>query len=196
MTTTTGRRERKKAQTRRALADAALRLFLEHGYDGVTVAQIAEEADVALATLFKHVPDGKEALIFDDGAERREALVAAVRTRPAGEPVLAALRRFMAGRGAFSTDLSPELRRKRDLVMATPALRGHQRELWLRSESALAEAIAADCGRDAGDAAVRALARYVVEVPELAGTAPDPLAALNAVFDLLESGWQSAPAAS
>ncbi|GAA3127485.1 hypothetical protein [Nonomuraea salmonea] len=36
---------------------------------------------------------------------------------------------------------------------------------------------------------VRALARYVLEIPELAGTEPDPLAALNAIFDLLESGW-------
>ena len=67
MTTTVGRRERKKAQTRQALTDAALRLFLEHGYDAVTVAQIAEAADVSIATVFKHVPDGKEALIFDDG---------------------------------------------------------------------------------------------------------------------------------
>lgn len=63
MGTTTGRRERKKAQTRKALADAAVRLFAEHGYDGVTVAQIAEAADVSIATLFAHVPDGKEALI-------------------------------------------------------------------------------------------------------------------------------------
>lgn len=36
---------------------------------------------------------------------------------------------------------------------------------------------------------VRALARYVLEIPELAGVEPDPLAAMNAIFDLLESGW-------
>ncbi|MFC7111010.1 TetR/AcrR family transcriptional regulator [Nonomuraea rubra] len=82
MGTTMGRRERKKAQTRQALSEAALRLFSEHGYDGVTVAQIADEADVSIATLFAHVPDGKEALIFDDGAERRVWLVSAVRDRP------------------------------------------------------------------------------------------------------------------
>src|SRR3954452_22218188 len=98
MATTMGRRERRKAQTRQALAAAALRLFLERGYDGVTVAQIAEEADVSLATLFKHVPDGKEAVIFDDGVERREALAATVRDRPAGQSVLAALRGFMLSR--------------------------------------------------------------------------------------------------
>lgn len=186
---TIGRRERKKAATRQALADAALELFLEHGYDGVTVAQIADAADVSLATLFKHVPDGKEALIFDDGTERRDAAVAAVRDRPAGTTVLAALRGFMTGRGPFATDLTPDLLRKRDLIVGTPALAGYQRRLWLAGEGALAEAIAGASGRAAGDPAVRALARYVLEVPELAGTDPDPRASLDAIFDLLERGW-------
>jgi AcrR family transcriptional regulator len=186
---TTGRRERKKAQTRQALADAALRLFLEHGYDGVTVAQIADEADVSLATLFKHVPDGKEALIFDDGTERRESLAAAVRDRPAGSSVLTALRAFMAGRGAFAADLTPDLQRKRDLIVGTPALRDHQRKLWVASEGVLADAIATASRQDATDAVVRALARYVLEIPDLAGTDPDPAASLTAMFDLLETGW-------
>ena len=65
---TMGRRERKKAATRQALADAALRLFLEHGYDQVTVRDIAEAADVSTTTLFKHFP-GKEALVFDEDAD-------------------------------------------------------------------------------------------------------------------------------
>ncbi|MGY5138836.1 TetR/AcrR family transcriptional regulator, partial [Streptomyces nigrescens] len=59
-----GRRERKKAATRQALADAALRLFLERGYDQVSIRDIAEAADVSTTTLFKHFP-GKEALVFD-----------------------------------------------------------------------------------------------------------------------------------
>jgi AcrR family transcriptional regulator len=185
----TGRRERRKAQTRQALADAAERLFLQHGYDGVTVAQIADEADVSIATLFKHVPDGKEALIFDDGAERREALVRAVRERPEGTPILEALREFFAGRGAFATDLTPDLQRKRDLILATPALSDYQRKLWMTAEVPLAEAIAADSHRAASDPAVRALARYVLEVPDLASREPDPLQALTAIFDLLATGW-------
>jgi len=188
-TNTIGRRERKKAQTRQALADAALRLFLERGYDNVTVAQIADEADVSIATLFKHVPAGKEALIFDGGVERRQALVAAVRDRPAGTSVLTALRAFMAGRGAFATDMAPEMQRKRDLIMATPALRGHQRHLWIASEDVLAEAIATDSNRDVRDPAVRALTRYVLEVPDLASDDADPRDSLDAIFELLEKGW-------
>lgn len=188
-----GRRERKKAQTRRAVAEAALRLFCEHGYDGVTVAQIADEADVSVATLFAHVPDGKEALIFDDAAERHVWLAAAVRDRPADQSVLEALRRCMASRGPFTDDLPPELRRKRDLIVSTPALREYSRRLWIANEGALAEAIAAESGRAASDMTVRALARYILEIPELAGAEPDPLAALNAIFDLLESGWPESP---
>jgi len=188
-TDTIGRRERKKAQTRQALADAALKLFLEHGYDNVTVAQIADEADVSIATLFKHVPAGKEALIFDDGVDRRQAVAAAVHDRPAGTSVLTALRAFMAGRGAFARDMAPEMQRKRDLIMATPALRGHQRHLSIASEGVLAEAIATDANRDVRDPAVRALARYVLEVPDLASDDPDPRDSLDAIFELLETGW-------
>src|SRR4051794_41350410 len=80
----TGRRERKKAATRRALADAALELFLERGYDDVTVAEIAEAADVSVTTLFNHFPGGKPALVFDEAQAREDALVAAVRDRPEG----------------------------------------------------------------------------------------------------------------
>jgi AcrR family transcriptional regulator len=189
MPATPGRRERKKARTRQSLDDAALRLFLEHGYDHVTVARIAEEADVSVATLFAHVPDGKEALIFDDGTERREGLVAAVRQREPGESVLAALRRFFASRGPFAAELPPEYERKRALIVATPALRGYARKLWIASEDALTEAIAEANELPATDMAARALARYVLEIPDLTGTEPDPLAAMNAVFDLLESGW-------
>ncbi|MEV6901779.1 TetR family transcriptional regulator [Amycolatopsis sp. NPDC051372] len=189
MPATPGRRERKKARTRQALDDAAARLFLEHGYDHVTVAQIAEAADVSVATLFAHVPDGKEALIFDDGTERREGLVAAVREREAGESVLAALRRFFANRGPFAAELPPEYERKRTLIVTTPALRGYARKLWVQSEAALTEAIAEASDVPATDMATRALARYVLEIPDLTGTEPDPLAAMHAVFDLLESGW-------
>ena len=50
MTTELGRRERKKAATRKALADAALELFLDRGFDDVGVREIAEAADVSTAT--------------------------------------------------------------------------------------------------------------------------------------------------
>jgi AcrR family transcriptional regulator len=183
-----GRRERKNAQTRRALREAALRLFLERGYDQVSVKEIADAVDISVPTLFNHVPDGKEALMFDDGVERRESLLKAVRQRPAGQSVMAALREFMSGRGPFVADPSPEFRRRTELIQNTPALRGYSRTLWIRCEDDLAAAIAAEIGRPPDDFAARAAARFVMEVPEFAGAAPDPLAALNATFDLLEHG--------
>ncbi len=77
-----GRRERKKAATRRAIADAALRLFLERGYDAVGIREIADAADVSTTTLFKHFPV-KEALVFDEDDDQEERLLTAVRERPA-----------------------------------------------------------------------------------------------------------------
>src|SRR3954471_6936813 len=91
MTEVIGRRERKKAQTRKALADAALELFLDRGYDQVGVREVADAADVSVTTLFKYFPS-KEALVFDLDEDIEAALVAAVRDREPGRPILQALR--------------------------------------------------------------------------------------------------------
>jgi len=61
----TGRRERKKQQTRQAISDVATTLFLERGFDAVTVAEVARAADVAVQTVFNHFPT-KEDLFFDE----------------------------------------------------------------------------------------------------------------------------------
>ncbi|MGH3320725.1 MAG: TetR/AcrR family transcriptional regulator [Streptosporangiaceae bacterium] len=190
---TVGRRERKNAQTRKALADAALRLFLERGYDQVSVKEIADAVDISVPTVFKHVPDGKEALIFDDGTERRESLLRAVRERPAGQSVMAALRTFMSSRGPFVADPTPEFGRKTELITNTPALRDYSRKLWIRCEAPLAAAIATEIGRAPNDITARAVARYVLEVPQFIGAEPHPRAALDAVFDLLEHGLPTTP---
>jgi AcrR family transcriptional regulator len=187
-----GRRQRKNAQTRASLADAALRLFLEKGYDAVSVKEIADAVDISVPTVFNHVPDGKEALIFDDGTERRENLLAAVRERADGQSVMAALREFTAGRGPFVADSTPEFRRRTDLIMTTPALRGYTRKLWISCEEPLAAAIATELGRPPDDLTARAVARYVLEIPQFVGDAADPLDALHAVFDLLEHGVTNA----
>ncbi|MGI5525872.1 TetR/AcrR family transcriptional regulator [Streptomyces syringium] len=94
MNAPTGRRERKKAQTRKALADAALELFLDRGYDQVGVKDVADAADVSVTTLFKHFPC-KEALVFDLDQDIEAALVAAVRERAPGVSVPQALREHL-----------------------------------------------------------------------------------------------------
>lgn len=182
-----GRRERKKAATRQALSEAARALFLERGFDNVTVAEIAEAADTAVSTLFAHFPGGKEALILGHGRAREEALAAAVRDRAEGVSILQALRDFLATRGPFDPDPDPLSRRVADLVVATPVLRAYARTLWTGCEDALTEVIAEQSGQD--DFSVRLLARYVLEIPDLAGVEPDPATALDAAFVFLRRGW-------
>jgi AcrR family transcriptional regulator len=180
-------------QTRRALSEAAEELFLAKGYDNVSVKELADAVDVSVPTLFKHVPDGKEAVMFDDGAERRESLLTAVRDRADGVSVLAALREFMSGRGPFMANPSKAFRRRTELIMGTPALREYQRKLWIRCERPLAEAIAAELGLPPDAVTARAAARYVLEIPQFIGDEPDPGSALHAVFDLFEYGLRVPP---
>ena len=182
----TGRRERKKAATRAAIADAALRLFLDRGYDQVSVRDVAEAADVAVTTLFQHFP-GKEALVFDQDEDREAALVAAVTDRPAGQSVLDALQAYYQRSHAMT--LEPALKQFLQLVRDTPALREYARRMWTRHETSLARAIAATTGVPADDLAAAALARFSLEALDLAGERPDPRRALRDTFGYLRAGW-------
>ncbi|MEV6021310.1 MULTISPECIES: helix-turn-helix domain-containing protein [unclassified Streptomyces] len=187
--TETGRRERKKAATRQALADAALRLFSERGYDDVGVREIADAADVSVTTLFKHFPDGKEALVFDQDVDREAAVVAAVRERPAGQSVPRALHRMLLSEHSRRVHEDPRFDDFLRLIDTTPALREYARRMWLRHENALAAAIAADAGLPADDSGCRALAHFALEAPALVRGSRDPDAALDRVFELLANGW-------
>ncbi|MFB6562093.1 TetR/AcrR family transcriptional regulator [Streptomyces sp. NPDC056400] len=181
---TTGRRERKKARTRQALADAAVRLFTERGFDDVGVREVAEAADVSLSTLFKHFPS-KEALVFDLDEDVESALVAAVRDRAPGQPVLHALRDHMVHtRTAVRTDDPTFV-----LVESTPALRDYARRMWSRHERTLAATLAEATGLAPEDPAVTGLARFALEAPGLARASEDPARTMRDVFALLENGW-------
>lgn len=189
-TTVPGRRERKKAATRRSIADAALRLFLEHGYDAVGVKDVAEEADVSTTTLFKHFP-GKEALVFDEDPQMEAALLAAVADREPDQSIPAALREHTL-RGRITMLDDPEFRQFRGLVESTPALREYHRRLIMRHERSLARAIAKDQGLPPEDPGCAALAHFALDAGNLAPEAPDPKVAIRRAFDLLEHGWNSA----
>ena len=90
-----GLRESKKLETRREIADTAMRLFVQRGFDHVTVSEVAAEARVSEKTVFNYFPT-KEDLFFDEVPERQAALVRAIRDRAAGESVVGALRRLQA----------------------------------------------------------------------------------------------------
>jgi AcrR family transcriptional regulator len=183
-----GRRERKKAATRQSLADAALALFLQHGYDQVSIKDVAEAADVSTTTVFKHFP-GKEALVFDEETEHEERLVAVVRDRPAGQSVLTALREHVLHSHLKTSD-NPGFAAFRRLITETPALRDYAHRMWMRHETALARAITEDAGLPADDPSAAALAHFALESTALTRGRDDSHAAVAAAFDLLEHGWR------
>ncbi|MEV1001587.1 TetR family transcriptional regulator [Nonomuraea sp. NPDC050202] len=185
-----GRRERKKAATRQAIADAALRLFLERGYDEVGIREIADAADVSTTTLFKHFPV-KEALVFDEDSDQEARLLAAVRERPEGRSVPAALREHALTTRLATADGDPAFTAFTDLVAGTPALRDYAQNMWLRHTAALARAIAEESGLAADDPACTALAHFALEAPRAAYAHDDPREAINRAFDLLEHGWSA-----
>ncbi|MER5807283.1 helix-turn-helix domain-containing protein [Streptomyces sp. NPDC002033] len=185
-----GRRERKKAATRKAIADAALRLFLERGYDDVGIREIADAADVSTTTLFKHFPV-KEALVFDEDADQEAGLLAAVRERPPGRSVPAALREHALRHRMAAADGDARFTAFAALVDGTPALRDHLQNMWLRHAAALARVIADECALPADDPACAALAHFALEAPRAARGQADPRRALCRAFDLLEGGWDT-----
>jgi len=87
------RRTRKKLATRQRISDAATRLFVERGFDNVTVDEIADAADVGRMTVFNHFPR-KEDMLFDLDDEGREDVRDALRTRPDDVAPIEALRLF------------------------------------------------------------------------------------------------------
>lgn len=186
MTATVGRRERKKAATRQSLADAALNLFLEHGYDQVTLRDIAEAADVSTTTLLKHFPS-KEALVFDEEDDQEAHLVAAVRNRAPEQSVPQALCAHIKRTRISDRNSDPRFGSFVDLVRNTPALSEYAHRMWIRHQAALAHAIAEESGADYLRCA--ALARFALEASALADHADDADQAIDAAFALLEHGW-------
>ncbi|APS21741.1 TetR family transcriptional regulator [Streptomyces sp. Tue 6075] len=186
MTEPSGRRERKKAATRQKIADTALRLFLERGYDDVGIRDVAAEADVAVTTLFSHFA-AKEALVFerDQGFER--GLVRAVTDRAPGEPLIPALRQEIHALVRHCT--APEAAPVRSLIMSSPALREYEESMRMRHADTLAAAIAADLGVPETSTACRTVARFVIDAYALACEAAEPGDAVDEVFRMIEAAW-------
>jgi AcrR family transcriptional regulator len=90
----TGLRELKKTRTRRQIADAAARLFAKHGYEQVTVADVARESEVAEQTVYNYFPT-KERLVTDRDEQIHDRMCDLVRSRPSGVTPAAAVREFV-----------------------------------------------------------------------------------------------------
>ena len=153
-----GLRERKKQQARESIAETARRLFAERGFEGVTVAEIAREADVAEKTVFNYFPT-KEDLFYSRLEAFEEELLDAVRTRASGESVLRAFSRFLlAPRGVFarlegddSVAARAGLRTMPRVVLESPALLARERQVFDRYTESLAALLAEEGGAAAED---------------------------------------------
>ena len=183
-----GRRERKKAATRAAILQAALELFLDRGFDAVSVREIADRADVSPTTVFAHFPQ-KEALLFFEEDAQRERLVAAVRERPAGLSISEALkahyrREFVS---MWSGEQGALRRRIVSLMEATPTLQDYASRMWVRHEDALAAAITAELGLPRPSDEIRVYARFALQIQLLVSSDTDPM--LDAGFRILDQGW-------
>src|SRR5215203_4084017 len=140
---THGLRERKKQQTRRLIAETAHRLFAERGFDAVTVADVAREADVSQGTVFNYFAT-KEDLFYGQMETFEATLVEAVRERPAGTSALAAFRDFVldgAG-GLAAEDRATVIATAARVIGASAALQARERELVAQYTAALAAVLA------------------------------------------------------
>jgi AcrR family transcriptional regulator len=148
-----GLRETKKVQTRQAIADAAMGLFVTKGFDHVTVAEIAREAGVSEKTVFNYFPT-KEDIFFDEVPQRLEALSEAVRGRRSDQSLVEAMHELHAkqcGRLA-----SPDFAHFARTIAESPALQAKEMEVMGLFTDHLAATIRDELGLHPADSQVAA----------------------------------------
>jgi len=138
-----GLRERKKAQTRQTIADVALRLFTERGFDEVTVVEVAREAEVSEATLFNYFPT-KEDLLFSRMGAYETRLVDSVRNRDSGTSAVTALTEFLLRPqdDRLSSRDGEFLATMARMITASPALLARERQVFAEHTAELAAVLA------------------------------------------------------
>ena len=151
-----GLRARKKRLTREAIFAAADRLFAARGFENVTVAEIADAANVSVKTVFTYV-NAKEELIFRQQTVL-DAVVRAVASRRLGQtPLVAAAQALLAAVNEPDENLS--LGSFQRMVASGPAARSRVRSLWDETEARLAEVLGAEARGARGDLPVERAAR-------------------------------------
>jgi AcrR family transcriptional regulator len=144
----TGLRERRKQETRQAISDIATRMFVERGFEEVTIAQVAGAAGVAKMTVTNYFPR-KEDLVFDRAEAVVRHMADVVAGRAPGESMLAAIRRDYAeavARAEVTIGLSsPGFAQ---MIINSTVLTGRVLEMLDERERALGDAIAAETGTD------------------------------------------------
>ncbi len=195
---TTGLRERKKQQTREALARAGIELFVERGYDATTLAEIAEAAGVSTRTIFAYFPS-KEDILFASLQALREALARALAERPGDKDALTTLREFILS-GHTKTELDCKLEQ---MIESDETLLSHKRARISQLQDLLAAAIADDLDAGPDDlrahvAAASLIAAFeVLERRDRGSSAPytteEVAAGIDPVISFVRAGLEALP---
>ncbi|MFE0453488.1 TetR family transcriptional regulator [Streptomyces sp. NPDC058914] len=198
---TPGLRERKKQRMFRTVSDIAVRLFVERGFDAVSVAEVAAAAEISKPTLFRYFPAKEDLVLYRIADHEREAADVVAEARTAGVPPLAALRRhFLDGLAAADpiTGLNdhPQVRAFYALLYGTPSLVARLHAHLERSEAALADALGGDVDARLAAGQIVAVRRILAQEnwrritagERLEDVRPDAVAVAERAFGTLEAG--------
>ncbi|HVI57132.1 MAG TPA: TetR family transcriptional regulator [Luteibacter sp.] len=158
-----GLRKQKKAETRQAISNIATRLFVERGFDNVSVAEVALEAGVARKTVFNYFPR-KEDLIFDREDEVRALVREAISGRGTQPPVpvFQALMRTLVATGHPIFRITERPIAFWRTVSQSPALTTYARELQVTLGNDLGDMLSDTVDQPRGDPGARLAAAMLV----------------------------------
>ena len=195
----TGLRERKKQQTRAALAEAGLKLFAERGYDETTLAEIAEAAGVSTRTVFAYFPS-KEDILFAGLQTMCDVGSRAIVERPEGMDALTALRDFIVSSAHEKDELDHKLAER---IAGDPTLASHQRARISQLQDTLAVELARDLGVGEDDLRPKVAAASLVSAfevlqtqdtrPSQGATPAEVAAAIDPIIAFVRAGLDAFP---
>ncbi len=192
--------ERNKQRTRRELADAAARLFIERGYAATTVQDIVEAADVSARTFFRYFPN-KDDVVTAIASMSMDDAIDHLAGHGTDEPVGSVLRAMLAASLAPVAVHPAPARAFQRMLRDTPALRGRWLEAQRRSRDRLAEALRPWFDPDAGPLVPHLAAGMALLVVDEVMTRwaddpsiPDPLGLLDEALRIIDGPWLAATA--
>ena len=193
MPSVVGLRERKKVDTRRTIARAALLLAVERGPDAVTVDDIATAADVSRRTVFNYFATKEQAILGFD-PNRSLELGRSVLARPAKESPLTTLRVAFTDVATGVPEVAENARRRAQLVRDHPQLHPHHVAGYSALEHALVDAIAQRTGLDPVRSSYphlvvsTAIAAFRVALDRAGPDEESLIRAIDEAFDALANG--------
>ena len=173
MEATPGLRERKKQRTREAIVEAAYELFAERGFDGTTIADIADAADIAPRTFFSYFPS-KDDVVFHDFEEKHALVASWLADRDPGTNTIDALRAGMASpSGLIDPGHLAEKRLRKRLIRENESLAAHSEHLRGKFTELLAAGVAQDLDETPGDLRPRLVAAAAAAAVGVLDDMPD-----------------------